>query len=95
MCNTDASMLEPATNRICIRGILDKKRSDYCGGMTIEHKRVLHQYPMTSLTGLLTDQAALIGVINSSYDMGCTILLVECVEAVRIFPDSEGDDVAK
>ena len=76
----DSSMFEPATYRICILGILDKKWSDYCGGMTIEHESVLDQYPMTILTGQLTDQAALVGVINTLYDMGCPIISVECVE---------------
>jgi len=76
-----SSMFEPATYRIGILGTLDKKWSDYCGGMTIEHDIVLNQYPMTTLTGQLRDQSALIGVLNSLYDMGCPILLVECVEA--------------
>ena len=62
-------------------GTLDKKWSDYCGGMTIEHDIALHKYPMSTLTGQLKDQSALIGVLNSLYDMGCPILLVQCVEA--------------
>jgi len=76
-----ASMFEPATYRISILGTLDKQRSDYCGGMTIEHTIVLQQYPVTILTGLLTDQSALVGVINTLYDLGYPILTVECVEA--------------
>lgn len=92
-----SSMFEPATYRISILGTLDKKWSDYCGGMTIEHQSVLDQYPITILTGLLADQSALIGVINTLYDMGCPILLVECVEAgeLRIILDSESNDSAK
>jgi hypothetical protein len=74
-------MFEPATYRICILGTLDKKYSDYYGGMTIEHNMVLDQYRMTTLTGRLSDQAALIGVINSLYDLGCPLISVECIEA--------------
>ena len=74
-------MFEPATYRISILGILDKKWSDYYGGMAIEHDIVLAQYPVTILTGRLADQAALIGVINSLYDLGYPLLSVECVEA--------------
>ena len=74
-------MFEPATYRICILGTLGKQWSDYYGGMTIEHDIVLTQYPVTILTGILVDQAALIGVINSLYDFGCPLLSVECVEA--------------
>jgi hypothetical protein len=76
-----SSMFEPATYRISALGTLDKKWSDYCGGMTIEHDIVLDQYPMTTLTGILADQAALIGILNSLYDMGYPIISVECVEA--------------
>jgi hypothetical protein len=76
-----SSMFEPATYRISILGTLDKRSSDYYGGMSIEHDVVLNQYPITILTGRLTDQAALIGVINSLYDLGCPLLSVECVEA--------------
>ena len=76
-----ASMFEPATYLISILGTLDKQWSEYCGGMTIEHVIVLNQYPVTILEGLLADQSALIGVLNSLYDLGYPILLVECVEA--------------
>ena len=84
-----ASLFEPATYRICIQGTLEKQWSEYCGGMTIEHHRFLDQYPMTILTGHLPDQAALLGVINALYDMGCPLLSVECVETeyLRIAPD--------
>ena len=75
------AMFEPATYRICILGTLDKNWSDYCGGMFIEHNVMLHQYPVTILTGRLVDQAALIGVINSLYDLGCPLISVEYVEA--------------
>jgi hypothetical protein len=76
-----AGMFEPATYRISILGTLDKQWSDYCGGMSIEHQSFLDQYPVTILTGQLTDQSALVGVINSLYDLGCPIISVECVEA--------------
>ena len=91
-----AGLFEPATYRISILGTLDKQWSDYCGGMTIEHQSFLDRYPMTILTGQLTDQAALVGVINSLYDMVCPIISVECVEAeqLRISPDSGCEDGA-
>ncbi len=75
-----SSLFEPATYRIGIVGTLDKTWSDYCSGMTIEHHIVLDQYQISILTGRLTDQAALVGVINTVYDMGYPILLVERVE---------------
>jgi hypothetical protein len=78
-----ASLFEPAMYRISILGRLDKNWywSDYCGGLTIEHVSDPKRYAMTMLTGLLADQSALIGVLNSLHDMGCPILSVEYVEA--------------
>jgi hypothetical protein len=76
-----SSVFEPATYRICIQGTLDKKWSDYYGGMTIEHESDPKRGAITILAGILADQAALIGVLNSLYDIGCPILSVECVEA--------------
>ena len=76
-----ASMFEPATYRISIMGTLDMNWSDYCSGMKIEHDSMLKQYSVTILTGILVDQAALNGVINTLYDLGCPLLAVECVEA--------------
>jgi hypothetical protein len=74
-------MFEPANYRIRILGMLDKNWSDYCGGMKIEHDMMLDQFPVSILTGRLVDQAALNGVINTLYDIGCPLLSVECVEA--------------
>jgi len=75
------SLLAPARYRICIQGTLDKNWSIYCGGMTIEHENDPKRGAMTIMTGRLTDQSALIGVLNSLYDIGCPILSVEYMEA--------------
>ena len=75
------SWLEPARYQICIQGTLDKNWSNYCGGMTIEHKSDPKRGAMTILTGRLADQSALVGVLNSLHDIGCPILAVEYVEA--------------
>lgn len=76
-----ASLFESTMYRICILGIVDKKWSDYYGGLTIEHANDPHHGSMTILTGRLVDQSALIGVLNSLHDLCCPILLVECIEA--------------
>ena len=72
-----SSLREPAMYRIRILGRLDKKRSAYYGGMTIEHESDPHHGSMTILTGRLADQCALIGVLNSLHDIGYPILSVE------------------
>jgi hypothetical protein len=75
------SVLAPARYRISIQGTLDKNWSKSCGGLTIEHENDLKRGAMTILAGRLADQSALIGVLNSLYDMGCPILSVEYMEA--------------
>jgi len=82
------SLFEPAIYRISIFGKLDKNWSDYCGGMTIEYESDLHHRARTILTGRLADQSALIGVLNSLYDIGCPIISVACVEADSVAPRS-------
>jgi len=80
-CHSRSSLFEPAMYRICILGKLDKNRSEYYGSMTIEHTNDPHHGSMTILTGLLADQSALIGVLNSLHDIGCPILSVEYLDA--------------
>ncbi len=68
-----------ATYRICVQGNLDKKWSDYVQGMTISTENDDSQNLVTTLTGQLLDQAALMGVLNALYDHHLPILSVECV----------------
>jgi hypothetical protein len=77
---SNISLIEPAIYRINIFGKLDKNWSDYCGGMTIENERDSHHRTRTTLTGRLPDQSALIGVLNSLYDIGCPIISVELID---------------
>ncbi len=85
--------LESATYRISVRGTLDKHLSAYYGGMTIEHRSDPKRDAITILTGLLVDQCALMGVLNSLHDTGYPILLVECIEASAMRPEPVSDDV--
>jgi hypothetical protein len=71
------SLLEPAVYRVTIQGILDTNWSDYYGGMTITHQGDPKHDAMSILLGRLSDQSALIGVLNSLHDIAYSILLVE------------------
>jgi len=75
------SLLEPAVYRIRIQGILDKNLSDYYGGLTIEPEGEPRQNAITMLMGKLSDQSALIGVLNALFDIGYPILSVEYLQA--------------
>ena len=70
----------PASYRIRLQGILDESWSDYLEGLTIASAHTAARAPVTILTGRLVDQAALIGVLNNVYDLGFSLLSVECLD---------------
>ena len=80
-CRPVSNLIEPAMYQICVMGTLDKSWSEYCSGMTIEHRSDPNRYSMTILTGQLVDQSALVGVINSLHDLGCPIYSVAYIES--------------
>jgi hypothetical protein len=69
----------PARFSIRVLGTLDKSWSDRLGGMEIQNFKAGEsgEIPLTSLTGLLIDQAALLGVINTLYNMHYPLLSLE------------------
>jgi hypothetical protein len=69
---------KPATYRISVEGALDQKWSGRLGGMQIAVKERTSQKPVTTLSGQVTDQAALIGVLNTLYELHLSILSVIC-----------------
>jgi hypothetical protein len=67
----------PANYRVRVLGPMDQRRSEYLCGMIISSARHQGGPIVTTLTGELVDQAALVGVLNSLYDMGYPLLKVE------------------
>jgi hypothetical protein len=67
----------PANYRVRVLGPIDKRRSEYLCGMRVSSTRRQGGPIVTTLTGELVDQAALVGVLNSLYDMGYPLLKVE------------------
>ena len=67
----------PATYRIKVQGILDDSWSDRLAGMTITTSSQGDQAPVTTLVGLLRDQAELSGVLNTLYELHLSLLAVE------------------
>jgi hypothetical protein len=72
---------KPATYRISVEGALDEKWSSRLGGMQIATEERECQKPVTTLSGQVPDQAALIGVLNSLYELHLNILSVICETA--------------
>ena len=67
----------PGRYRIRIHGQLGASWANWLGDMAITARQVTGQEPVTTLTGEVTDQAALLGVLNTLYDMGFPLLKVE------------------
>ena len=70
---------EPADYRIEIQGQLDESWSGRLGGMQIKAGNQGEKAAVTELTGRVADQAQLIGVLNSLYELHLPILSVEIV----------------
>ena len=74
------SRLKPdkaAFYRIEVQGDLSPSWSDYLGGLDISIKNEQGN-PHTILQGELLDQAALMGVLDSLYNLGYLILEIVC-----------------
>lgn len=81
MCDTYAlgrtEFDRSACYRILLQGRLDPSWSDKLAGMNVTLVDRPGQAPITLLAGPLLDQAALNGVLQSTYNLGLTILRVE------------------
>ena len=67
----------PVSYQIRVQGAVGESWCDYYADMTIEIDDEAGQQPVTTLTGQLQDQAALIGALTRLYDMRLPILSVE------------------
>ena len=74
-------MSHPAVYRIRVPGRMDPKWSGYLQGMTVSVFEEKDQEAFTELSGLLLDQAALMGVLQQLYNRNIPVFSVECVSA--------------
>ncbi len=72
--NSYLTMGDPAFYKIRVRGNLDNSWSDKMSGLKIE---TTTDASMTVITGPLSDQAALSGVLNTLYDLQLPVISVE------------------
>jgi hypothetical protein len=70
----------PATYRIEVQGQLDESWSDRLVGMRITTSSQGDQGVVTTLVGRLRDQAELMGVFDTLYNLHLSILSVEMLE---------------
>jgi hypothetical protein len=67
----------PATYRIEVEGQLHENWSDLVAGMRITSRKRTDQSIVTCLTGRVTDQSGLTGLLNSLAELHLPILTVE------------------
>ena len=67
----------PGRYRIRVQGQLSASWSSRLGAMEITVRQPANHQPVTTLTGEVRDQTALMSVLNALYDMGCPLLKVE------------------
>ena len=80
MAQYKLSMYETAVYRIRFQGAFDDSWLENLGAdWTIQYS---DESPAvtTTITGIMCDQAALLGLLSSLYDVGLPLLAVECLE---------------
>jgi hypothetical protein len=71
---------DPASYRIKVKGFIPNGWTDRLEGMSIQQQKSGDGEHVTMLEGELVDQAALVGVLNSVYELHLPILSVECLD---------------
>jgi hypothetical protein len=64
----------PATYIIQVEGLLDESWAERLAGMTLRTIKRKNMSPVTTLKGRLADQAELLGVLNSLYNLRVTLI---------------------
>lgn len=71
---------KPAVYQIKVKGKLGDRWSSHLGGMQITYARKVKGHVVTHLTGRISDQTSLAGILKALYDMHYTILSVNVLE---------------
>ncbi len=78
--NSQYSFDRPGNYRIRVEGFLDNSWSDKLGGMKISTVSGRGPGPVTVVEGYLRDQAELIGVVTTLYNLHLTLLSVDYMD---------------
>ena len=77
MTTTHIKMYRAANYCITVSGTIDREWYSFHDNMVVEEVDTGQERPLTTLTGQVTDQAALMGILNHLYDMQCPLISVE------------------
>ena len=73
---TKLKMEYPANYRILVQGDLDQRWTGRMGGLEITVFNSEKNFMVTQLSGEMLDQAALMGVLNTLYELRLPLLMV-------------------
>jgi hypothetical protein len=71
---------QPGFYEIRVRGLIADNWSDWFEGMTLEHEAGPEGTPITTLSGTVVDQAALIGILRKLHNLHLHLLSVNQVD---------------
>jgi hypothetical protein len=78
--NETLGLDKPAKYRIKIESRLNENWADSFSGMTVTVEQKANRPTVTTLTGMVTDQSTLHGLLKHIRDLGLPLLLVERIE---------------
>ncbi len=70
--------------RITVEGPIDPSWSDWLGGLKLNSRKEADGMTVTTLTGILNDQAGLRGLLNRLWDLNLSLRAVEQVDLTLI-----------
>jgi hypothetical protein len=82
------SVADPIICRIRVRGRIAPSWLDCFEGLVISTTPSSEAQPVTTLQGVISDQAALVGAINCLHDLRLPVISVECLDSL---PDEHMD----
>ncbi len=74
-------LTQPATYQIKVQGWLGADWTDWFDGLAISLEKERNGSPITTLTGLIVDQAALHGLLAKLYRLGLPIVSLICLDS--------------
>jgi hypothetical protein len=76
---TNSSVDRPATFQIKVQGRLGPNWSEYFSGMSLTNQQLESGVTVTTMTGVISDQAALHGLIQKIRDLGLSIIQIQLI----------------
>ncbi len=77
------SLDQPARYKICVGGRLGENWADHFGDMLFQVETLEDDQMLTHLEGIVPDQAALHGLLNTIRDLGLPLLRVEFIPDIE------------